>query len=1155
MPCAGAGYGIPPFSPPGVKFTGTGFSGTDTSCTVSGVPVGSGGCSITTTPGSLVGNFTVACAAPGQYTVTVTGSPGGSYDSKDSAQANFIITLSFNPCSSGIGSEITFAGQPFPTSITSCSVSSPTSGNLIQGYNNYAQGYNLKTPECKVHLDQSLSGFFVVGDVSAGYYQIQVSGGGNYWTAIFTVIDVNLDVSPGKFDLKLRAGFPNFGVVKLSYPSSAILTNSTGDLLFTVNLDSHSTSSIQGIPLATVYNSFDLYIPPDFTGLTIQNIWTSFTNNYDSSLSLSLSKQSSSDQIGPNWWHVSVKNLIVTADFTYPSRNFDLTANRIFVANQTQYIRIFKVTSPTTAGRYFFKAFANNTSPIGTARFPTLVVKASIYPAYISGTLRNLGMVDPTKAGQPISLPRDYGAQILATGKDFLGNNVAAQTFINWAANGAYTIFGVAPGAYNITAYAAGFVPTTRPTIVNVVAAQSLAGVDIYMTPSVNITGVVLSESSNGGLICWDGFVPTDPLCSLGSSVNIPISIKLLNLDGSIAASTPSPYQVSLAVDPTSTKFNFAIQREVGFDGRIPQDYANYTSGLMPGDYLLRAYVSRYIQLIDVYVHVVNQTLTTRSVIPLIRTGSIFVTVHFMNWCSNASIRPDQSDASINGIPVAGILTVNAYDQSGILRAQSSQVLVPAGSTSFTVELFGFSQRGQRGIQSLFSADYGLMPGTYHILATLTSAPSFAGFANVGIKSLYFQMQDVQATIGLGTGAVFISFPMYKGGGIEFTLYSIDGQTPSITKEWAHPGAPITILIIDPTGVVSQFNVTEPRSVDNHGCNPDIVKTLSNTTDLSLRANLLQTYYNGCNANVTIFYSGLLTNTYTMIIQTVGYTQRQILNVHVVMCGNTDANVWMVQDPVIDISLAFKDEGLLSIIDSTQPYAQPINHLDATPIRFELFDDQGNFVAANNTYIRNRTFNPNLVNNTVSPPLSCQALNPQPACFVPTTTAEFRLAGFRRYFGDPRFVWSGFYDATDAMLQNDGGIPPGTYVLRIWVDGYYQSVPIRVTLPPQTFGRKEVSIVNSVYRASRVHGLVLGPDFFDQARPLSWATVDFEQRNYTPLNLGNFTTSSLDGSFELWMPPGSYYAGVSLNGYQSYAAKVEVSSGADMYLYVWLENG
>src|SRR5208283_5281633 len=233
----------------------------------------------------------------------------------------------------------------------------------------------------------------------------------------------------------------------------------------------------------------------------------------------------------PNWWHVSVKNLIVTADFTYPNRNFDLTANRIFVANQTQYIRIFKVISPTTAGRYFFKAFANNSISIGTARFPTLVVKASIYPAYISGTLRYLGMVDPYRAGQPIRLPEGYGAQIVATGKDYLGNNVVAQAFINWAALGAYTLFGVAPGAYNITAYAAGFLPTTFPTVVNVVSAQSLSDIDIYMTPSVRIAGTVLSETSDGYLIPWLG-------STFGGTTGRPISVQLLNLDGSVAATT-----------------------------------------------------------------------------------------------------------------------------------------------------------------------------------------------------------------------------------------------------------------------------------------------------------------------------------------------------------------------------------------------------------------------------------------------------------------------------------------------------------------------------------------------------------------------------------------------------------------------------------------
>ena len=44
-------------------------------------------------------------------------------------------------------------------------------------------------------------------------------------------------VSPGKYDLTLGNDFPTFGTVKLSYPDSAILTNSTGDLLFNVTLN------------------------------------------------------------------------------------------------------------------------------------------------------------------------------------------------------------------------------------------------------------------------------------------------------------------------------------------------------------------------------------------------------------------------------------------------------------------------------------------------------------------------------------------------------------------------------------------------------------------------------------------------------------------------------------------------------------------------------------------------------------------------------------------------------------------------------------------------------------------------------------------------------------------------------------------------------
>jgi hypothetical protein len=55
---------------------------------------------------------------------------------------------------------------------------------------------------------------------------------------------------------------------------------------------------------------------------------------------------------------------------------------------------------------------------------------------------------------------------------------------------------------------------------------------------------------------------------------------------------------------------------------------------------------------------------------------------------------------------------------------------------------------------------------------------------------------------------------------------------------------------------------------------------------------------------------------------------------------------------------------------------------------------------------------------------------------------------------------------------------------------------------------------------------------------------------------GNYTTSSLDGSFQLWVPEGTYGMGVSLEGYDvkytSYSSIVAVSSGSDTTMWIWL---
>ena len=398
-----------------------------------------------------------------------------------------------------------------------------------------------------------------------------------------------------------------------------------------------------------------------------------------------------------------------------------------------------------------------------------------------------------------------------------------------------------------------------------------------------------------------------------------------MNLDGSaVVASTPAPYNVLIFTNPSSTSFDFSIQHYLGWDGRIPQDYANYTSGLSSGDYLLQAFVTSYVQLDEVYVHVANETTRTVSVIPLIRTGFFNVTVHFRDY--NSSLVDDP-------VPVGygGTLTVSAYDQQGILKAQNVTA-VPPGIKSAAVELGGFSNSRSFGIASLFSANYGLLPGTYHIEATFTSSPSFAGYANVGIRNLYYQLWDVDATIGLGSADVAVGFPMLKGGGILLTLRSIDDQLPPLNYPWEYPGAIIQILILNPYGNVYNSNATQGGIPPAE--NPKITIT---------------------QGNYTIFYSGLLSNDYEVVIRTLGYTQSEILHLHVVLGGNADASVWMILNPVIDLTVAFKDEGLLTVTDSRQPYAQPINNLDATPARAEVFDDQGNFVAANQTYIPNNS--------------------------------------------------------------------------------------------------------------------------------------------------------------------------------------------------------
>ena len=82
---------------------------------------------------------------------------------------------------------------------------------------------------------------------------------------------------------------------------------------------------------------------------------------------------------------------------------------------------------------------------------------------------------------------------------------------------------------------------------------------------------------------------------------------------------------------------DFSFEDEVGFGWKNTSRLCELHVRLESDDYLLRAYVTSYVQLEEVRVHVANETTLTRSEIPLIRTGIFNVTVHFKNSASIGS--------------------------------------------------------------------------------------------------------------------------------------------------------------------------------------------------------------------------------------------------------------------------------------------------------------------------------------------------------------------------------------------------------------------------------------------------------------------------------------------------------------------------------------
>jgi hypothetical protein len=930
-----------------------------------------------------------------------------------------------------------------------------------------------------------------------------------------------VDVWPGNFhpdygyDYKLGKDFPTEDTVKIDYPKSTILANITGELLFNITLT--TLNYTDGTYPDSVKKSVSIYIPPEFIiNNRVESIWTSFTNDYSPS-SIYLTSAFSNDPIAPNWTILTINNLNIT-------KTTEDVKKRVFIENKTQYIRIFNVTSPSIAGRYFFKVFINinyQAYSIGANNFPTIVVKGDLNPAYVSGIVVNGEPTPPALYGMPIDdtvypdgtvlLPTGYGGRVYAEGLTNEGGEVYGQAFFNSSSGGRFTLYGLAPATYNLTVDVAGYTPRKFLDIVTVLEGQSVENLTLPILDGVNITGIVYSKHQSNKILWGHAFNIT------GQPVNRTIWIDITDLDENVIASSPlrlfNKFLLDIRPRDQTNAFldhyNFSIKREVQFDGHIPQDYANYTSGIPSGDYYIKSYVMNYAQLDVPAIHIVNRTMEVYTYVDLQRTNYFEVTVHFNNFTNFFNPSPT---------PIGGYLYLEVLDAADAVAGFNISY-VPAGSVNHTIQVRGidiwnrFFAGDSKKIAWTFKKDQGLLPGTYTIntifmnqtmdfiamnalIATspqlrlaypTTTSPLTEAFPVELLEltnrqtPLYFQIEVIKASIvGFCNSAIKLSFHLVIGGGINFTIYSVDWQDPSNRIDWLYPGSRLRIDIQTIEGsLIGTIYATQPD--------------IGSRIDISTRGEIS---WEVGPPFLPPFASalGLNTGTYILKIYTPGYLEdpnRVSIAIPVTLSHISDIPIYLYKGSKINLNIGFRTEQNFEPINNRLCYARPINNIDATPIRVEAFDEFGEFIAANISYID-----------------------------IGSTNLSINLYGFDNYYGNPRHLWTNFYDTTDANRKLDSGLDKGIYQLRISVAGYYHDEPSLISI--DSIRIEDTSSIIDVERLGYLSGNITWANWLRDAYPLSWASITAYHEN----GVEEVYTYSLDGFYEMWLIEGRHDFGV-----------------------------
>jgi len=260
----------------------------------------------------------------------------------------------------------------------------------------------------------------------------------------------------------------------------------------------------------------------------------------------------------------------------------------------------------------------------------------------------------------------------------------------------------------------------------------------------------------------------------------------------------------------TSFVFQFGAQEFYGapakLSGMAPQIFATWIDGLQPQAYFVRAYVHGYVQTTSDGLRFKDYSFKTSSLehdagvfipIDVYASGVVEVTVHFHD-------SPGTSQSShIGGPDSRRYLVAEAYDHLGQLSAFNF-TNVSSSSSFATLSLTGLGMAGvipppdprsgtkyfllrYRGLR-----DYGIPPGTHTIRTYLRG---YIQASPPGDSLLDLDVAPV-STIVLDSHSR-ISLHMYRGGGINVTVRSVDWQIPRNQRNWTWNNTEVSTLLYD----------------------------------------------------------------------------------------------------------------------------------------------------------------------------------------------------------------------------------------------------------------------------------------------------------------------------------------------------------------------